>query len=111
MTTGEQSNKKSVYDQEYKKANYDNILVRIKKGKREEYTQAAAELGLGQAEMIRLAIEEYIANHGGEIPASTSKPESISVADKRLVEEFNQLPVDAQKSLMKFLKVINQNMP
>ena len=95
----------------YKKENYDQILIRVKKGKREEYRLAAEEMGLGQMELFRRGVEEYIANHGGEIPASSSKPESISVADKRLVEEFNQLPVDAQKSLMKFLKVINQNMP
>lgn len=102
---------KDVYDREYKKANYDNILVRVKKGKKEEYQQIADDFGFGQAEMIRLAIEEFIANHTGEVmtpaPMAAQSANKLSAADKQLLDEFSKLPADAQKSLMKFLKTIN----
>ena len=102
---------KDVYDREYKKANYDNILVRVKKGKKEEYQQVADDFGFGQAEMFRLAIEEFIANHTGEvmIPAQMAarSADKLSAEQKRLLAEFSKLPADAQKSLMKFLKTIN----
>ena len=42
---------------------YDQILVRVKKGKRDEWKQAAELLGIGYVEMIRQATDEYIANH------------------------------------------------
>lgn len=47
----------------YDQKTYDQILIRVKKGRREEYKQAAALRGVGFMEMIRLAIDEYIANH------------------------------------------------
>ena len=58
--------------------------------------------------MIRRAIEEYIANHAGESFTKPEKPESLSADERRLVEEFNQLPSDAQKHLLKFVKAVNQ---
>ena len=42
---------------------YDQILVRVKKGKREEWKQAAAERNIAYAELIRRGADEYIANH------------------------------------------------
>ena len=42
---------------------YDQILVRVKKGKREEWKQAAEMRGIGYVEMIRQATDEYIQNH------------------------------------------------
>ena len=42
---------------------YDQILVRVKKGKRDEWKQAAEIRKIGYIEMIRQATEEYIANH------------------------------------------------
>ena len=113
MLTQEQRTKKDIYDQEYKKANYDQIAIRVKKGKREEYQQAAEDFGLGQAEMFRLAIEYFISERRLQEfkPASSPKPESISAADKRLVEEFNQLPVEAQKHFLKAFKAINEVKP
>ena len=93
---------------DYKKENYDQILVRVKKGKKEEYRQAADDLGLGQMELFRTAVEEYIQNRaGGEF--KPEKPESISAADKRLIEEFNQLPVDARKHFLQAFKAINES--
>lgn len=49
--------------QKYNDKNYDRVAILIKKGKRDEYKEAAAQRGLGYAEMIRRAIDEYIANH------------------------------------------------
>ena len=102
---------KDIYDREYKKLNYDNILVRVKKGKKEEYQQSADSLGLGQAEMIRQAIEEFIQNHAGEnlSLATQNQEQKLSAADKKLIEEFNQLPAETQKALIKLIQSINQN--
>lgn len=52
-------------DYSYKKANYDQILIRVKKGKQQDYRQAADTLGLGQMEMFRRAVDEFIARHVG----------------------------------------------
>lgn len=95
---------------DYKKENYDQILVRVKKGKKEEYKQAADDFGLGQMELFRIAVEEYIQNHGGEV-MKPEKPESISAADKRLIDEFNRLPVDARKHFLQAFKAINEDKP
>lgn len=50
-------------DYDYKKANYDQILIRVKKGKQADYREAAAALGLGQMELFRQAVDEFIARH------------------------------------------------
>lgn len=47
----------------YAAKSYDTITFIDKKGKREEYKQAAKARGLGLMEMYRLAIAEYIQNH------------------------------------------------
>lgn len=47
----------------YQAKNYDEIKIRVKKGKRAEYKLAAEKRGMGFAEMVRASIEEYIANH------------------------------------------------
>ena len=102
------SNAQKIAQQKYDQKAYDQILIKVRKGKREEYRLAAEEMGLGQMELFRRGVEEYIANHGGELPATPPKPESISAADKRLVEEFNQLPVEAQKHFLKAFRAINE---
>ena len=43
--------------------NLDVITFKVRKGKKAEYKLAAEARDLGFMEMIRLAIEEYIANH------------------------------------------------
>ena len=52
-----------IAQQKYNSKNLDSVTFRVKKGKKEEYKEAAEVRGLGFMEMIRLAIEEYIANH------------------------------------------------
>lgn len=97
----------------YKKENYDQILIRVKKGKKEEYKQAAEGLGLGQMELFRTAVEEFIANHAGEefpprrLPESP--PEKFTPEQRRLVEEFNQLSAETQKALVKLMRTINES--
>lgn len=49
--------------QTYNDTHYDQILIRVKKGKRDEYKQAAAERGIGFMEMFRVSVEEFIQNH------------------------------------------------
>ena len=93
-------------DQEYKKANYDQFIFRAKKGKREEYKQVAEKLGLGQMEMFRLAIEEFIANHGGEI-IKKSEAEKLTTEDRRLLTAFAKLPKNAQTNLIKTLEALS----
>ena len=47
----------------YNAKTYDQVLVRVKKGKRDEYKEEAELRGLGLMELFRVAVEEYIANH------------------------------------------------
>lgn len=49
--------------QNYNNRAYDQILIRVKKGKREEYRKEGELRGLGLMELFRVAVEEYIANH------------------------------------------------
>ena len=58
------TNAQKLAQQKYKQKTYDQIVVQVKKGKRDEYKKAAELRGLGFMEMIRLSIEEYISNHG-----------------------------------------------
>lgn len=112
MATSE-SQKKAI--KKYKEKNIELVAFETRKGKSAEYTQAAINLGLGKMEMIRLAVEEFIQRHLNEFapvvkPAPmTPQPtaEKLSTQERTLLDEFNQLPVDAQKSLIRFLKNVN----
>ena len=85
----------------------DRIAADVPKGKREVYNAAAKELNLSLAKLIQAGVEEYIANHAGEVV--TVKPENqLSAEERRLLDEFNQLPGDAQKHLLKFVKAVNK---
>ena len=92
---------------EYKKANYDQILFRVKKGKREEYQQAAESFGIGFWALLQAGVEEYIANHGGEefntASIGAKETEKLSAADKKLVENFNALSPKSQKALREII--------
>ena len=95
-------------NQDYKNMNYDRLAIWVKKGSRDDYKKSAAELGLSLAMLVQNGVEEYIKNHAGEMPLSTPKPELTS-EQKRLVEEFNQLPLNAQKHFLQAFKAINQS--
>lgn len=49
------------YDRVYKVENYDQMLVRVRKGKRSEYQQAAREFGISLRELVQTGVEEFIA--------------------------------------------------
>lgn len=53
---------KKEYIAGYDKAAYDKVLVRLKKGIREEYKEAAESLGLSLNALFITAVDEYIAN-------------------------------------------------
>ena len=108
--------KKATYDAEYKKAHYDNVVLRVYKGKREEYQQAAQDLGIGFWDLLQSGVEEFIASHiwsdfSPVKPASITPPpaQKLSAEERNLLAEFNQLPADVQKSLLKLAKSINAN--
>ena len=84
-------------DQNYKKLSYDTLILRMKKGKKEEYRQTAEKLGLGQSEMFIRAIEEFIQNHSGE------SLNYESAEEQRVFDEFTKLSPDVQKSVDKML--------
>ena len=98
---------------EYQKAAYDRIGLVVKKGKREEYQQAAQDFGLTLSELLKISIETYIADRSLQDlpvkPAPISKPESpkLSAEERRLLDEFNKLPPDVQKSIAKMIRTIN----
>ena len=96
-------------NQDYKNINYDRLAIWVKKGSRDSYKKSAAEFGISLAMLVQNGIEEFIKNHAGEKFPLEVKPETISATDRRLLDEFNQLPADAQKSLMKFLRAINES--
>ena len=102
---------------EYRKEKYDNVSFKIPKGKREEYKQAADDFGIAQSEMFRLAVDTFIAEKSlQDLPVRAVmlarqpvKPENqLSAEERKLIDEFNQLPTDAQKYLLKFVKAVNQ---
>ena len=94
----------------YRDKVYDQITIEVPKGKRDEYKAAADDLQMTFKSLVQSGIEEYIAKHAGEVvmPVSTTEPDKLSAEDKRLVEEFSRLPVDARKHLMKFVAEINR---
>lgn len=107
------SNTKRIGIKKYQQEKCDRITADIPKGKRDAYKMIAAEKGLSLSQLIQNSVESFAGLHGGELPASvsTSTRESISAADKRLVDEFNQLPVEAQKHFLKAFRAINEVKP
>ncbi|MBR4152752.1 MAG: hypothetical protein IKT98_07305 [Selenomonadaceae bacterium] len=100
---------------EYKKATYDRIGLVVRKGKRKEYQQAADDFGLSLSELIKIAIEKFIAEQSYEsftsqtikTPFTPKSEQKLTEEQKRLVEEFSNLPVDTQKAFMKVFTSIN----
>lgn len=90
----------------YRQEKRDQISFDVPKGKRDELKQLANLLGMTLQGLFVRGAEEYIRNHGGKIPLPT--PQAKSPADARLLDEFSKLPADAQKSLMQFLRAVNQ---
>lgn len=95
----------------YRQEKRDQITAEVPKGKRDAYKLIAAELNLSLSMLIQNGVEEYGRNHASkDFLATLPTPEtkSLSPADEKLIAEFSKLPADAQKSLMQFLRTINQ---
>lgn len=90
-------------NQDYKNVNYDRLAIWVKKGSRDSYKQSAAKFGLSLAMLVQHGVEEYITNHSGESFTKPEKPESLSAADKKLVENFNALSPKSQKALREII--------
>ncbi len=74
-----------------------------------KYTEWAAMLGIGKMEMIRRAIDEYIANHGGEhvAPVKSAPIGTVLTAEqKKILEAVDSLPESSRKALLKFLQTL-----
>ena len=87
------------------------IATEVSKEKGEFYRTTATEFGISLSKLVQNGVEEFIQNHAGQnlsLVAQNSEPK-LSAADKKLVDEFNQLPVDTQKALIKLIQSINQN--
>ena len=92
---------------------YDRLGIWLEKGKREEYKQAAEDFGISLRELVQTSVETFIAERSLQDlpvkPAPVSKPESqeLSAEERRLLDEFNKLPPDVQKSIAKMIRTIN----
>ena len=53
----------SLANMKYRDKAYDRFEITIPRGKREEYRQAAQQRGFSLAAMVKMSIEEFIANH------------------------------------------------
>ena len=90
------------------------VASEVSKEKRDEYKAAAVKLGLSLSMLIQNGVEEFIERHGGEViarPVSSKEEQTLTAADKRLVEEFNQLPDEVKSTVRKLIQQINQNSP
>ena len=87
------------------------IATDVSKEKGEFYRATAMELGISLSKLVQISVEEFIQNHAGEnfSLVAQNQEQKLSAADKKLIEEFNQLPADTQKALIKLIQSINQN--
>ena len=94
-------------NQEYKDNHYDRLAVWIPKGRRDEFKAKAAELGISLAQLIQRAVESY----GGELN-HTQTAQIVDASprltgdEKKLIDAFNNLSPEAQKTLLKFLDAL-----
>lgn len=96
--------------QKYESKAYDQILIKVRKGKREEYKDAAKRLGLGQMELFRAAVEEYIRNHAGDIAVPAARQvETISAEERRLIKSFASLPDNVKPTIKKLVEQLAQS--
>lgn len=57
------SKAKILAQMKYNAKTYDRLEIQLKKGKKDEYKQAAAARDIGLMELFRRGADEYIANH------------------------------------------------
>lgn len=91
----------------FKQEKRDTLTIDLPKGTKDGYKQSAAGFGISLTKMIQAGVEEYIQNHGGEVTPAPVVEVKLPADQRRLVEEFNQLPPDARRQLVKFLQALN----
>lgn len=104
------TNAQKLASRKYRANNYETISFEVRKGIRDEYKAAAEKSDLSLAAFFKAAAEEFIERHGGEViahPVSSKEEQTLTAADKRLVEEFNQLPDDIRSTVRKLIQQIN----
>ena len=97
--------------QQLAKAKYQHekralVASEVSKEKRDAYSAAAKSLGLSVSMLIQNGVEEFIKNHAGEKFPTEVKPESISAADRRLLESFGKCPEHVKPTLKKLIEQI-----
>ena len=96
---------------EYKRENYDQIAFWLPKGMKAKYKQVAEDFGISLRELIQNSVDAFIADKSlQDLPTRIVKPapqEKLSAEQRQLVDEFNKLPPDVQKSIAKMIRVIN----
>ena len=109
------TNAQKMASRKYRSNNYETVSFEVRKGIRDEYKEAAAELGISLAGFFKAAAEQFIERHGGEVIARpvSSKEDSLSKDERKLVEEFNQLPDELKPTVRKLIQQISsfQNAP
>ena len=101
----------------YQQEKCDRLTADVPKGKREVYKRIAAELNLSLASLIQVGVEEYARAHAGEDQAANQlaagvsaveKPgETLSREEKKLLEDFRQMPANLQKHVHGLIQAIN----
>ena len=106
------SEAKRAANEKYRREKRDQLAVDVPKGKRDAYKLMAAELGLSLSMLIQNGVEYYAWRRaGGSLPVSSKEEQTLTVADKRLVEDFNLLPDEVKPTVRKLIQQINQNSP
>ena len=102
----------------YQQEKCDRLIADVPKGKREVYKRIAAELNLSLASLIQVGVEEYARAHAGEdwtanqltatSMSTDEKPgETLSREEKKLLEDFRQMPANLQKHVRGLIQAIN----
>ena len=101
----------------YRSEKRDQISFDVPKGKREVYKRIAAKLGLSLAQLIQDSVEDFSRAHAGEDRAANQltatsmstdeKPgETLSREEKKLLEDFRQMPANLQKHVRGLIRAI-----
>ena len=87
------------------KDRYERIAVNLPKGKREAYTSAAHEFGISISGLVRLGVEEFIANHADKDSAQKVKAsEKLSAQERKLLKAFDALPKESRAIVLKLVE-------
>ncbi len=109
------SEAKRIANAKYRQEKREQLAVDIPKGKKNVYKAIAAEHGLSLSMLVQRSVETFAGvNDITDLPVKpapiTSLPaEKLSSQEKTLLLEFNKLPTDVRKALLKTIEAINAN--